>query len=138
MSTFTGRSGVIRIAESGGSAVALAEVRSFTLDHTMEVIEDTSMGDTARTYKRGLEAATFTAEILYSKQEQSTLSALALGDAGENCVVELYPSGQEAAGSKIFGTAILTGYSVNSSFDDVVTATVSGTFTGDISFAAGA
>ena len=139
MATFTGRSGVIKVDNSGGGALAtLAEVRSFTVDHTMEVIEDTSMGDSARTYKRGLEAATFTAEILYSKQEQPTLPALALGDPAEGVSVEFFPSGAVAAGSKISGEAVLTGYSINSSFDDVVTATVSGTFSGDITFAAGA
>ena len=134
MATFTGRDGTIKIDASDGTSTALAEIRSFTLDHTMDVIEDTVMGDGARTYKRGLEGSTFTAEVLYSAQESGTLDVLALGrDAVD---VELYPSSGTASGSgKISGTAILTGYSVSSSFDDMVTATVSGTFSGAITFA---
>lgn len=137
MATFTGRQGVIKIDDTGGSLVPLAEVRSFTVDHTMDTVEDTAMGDSARTYKRGLESATFTAEILYTTQETSSpnqISALALGQ--EAVTVELYPSSDSVSGSgKVSGEAIITGYSINSSFDDVVTATINGTFSGDLTFA---
>lgn len=133
MATFTGRDGTILIDNTGGTPTALAEIRSFTLDHTMDVIEDTVMGDGSRTYKRGLEGSTFTAEVLYSNAEVATIQALALGR--DAVTVELYPSGQTTAHGKISGEALITGYSVSSSFDDMVTATVSGTFSGAITFA---
>lgn len=133
MATFTGRDGTILIDNTGGTPTALAEIRSFTLDHTMDVIEDTVMGDGARTYKRGLEGSTFTAEVLYSQAEVATIQALALGR--DAVTVEMYPSGNTATNSKISGEALITGYSVSSSFDDMVTATVSGTFSGAITFA---
>ena len=133
MATFTGRDGTILIDNTGGTPTALAEIRSFTLDHTMDVIEDTVMGDGARTYKRGLEGSTFTAEVLYSQAEVATIQALALGR--DAVTVEMYPSGNTATNSKISGEALITGYSVSSSFDDMVTATVSGTLSGAITFA---
>lgn len=136
MATFTGRQGVIKIDNTAGTLVNLAEVRSFTVDHTMDTVEDTAMGDSARTYKRGLESATFTAEILYTTQETTGNQVSALALAQEAITVELYPSSDSVSGSgKISGEAIITGYSINSSFDDVVTATVNGTFSGDITFA---
>ena len=133
MATFTGRDGTILIDNTAGTLTALAEIRSFTLDHTMDVIEDTVMTDSARTYKRGLEGSTFTAEVLYSNAEVATIQALALGR--DAVTVEMYPSGNSSTNGKISGEALITGYSVSSSFDDMVTATVSGTFSGAITFA---
>jgi hypothetical protein len=49
MATHTGSEGVIKI----GSTV-LGELRSYTLESTSDTIEDTSLGDTSRTFKTGL------------------------------------------------------------------------------------
>ena len=50
MATTKGSSGVVKLAVNGGSVAAMGEVRSFTLDETADTIEDSVMGDTARTY----------------------------------------------------------------------------------------
>ena len=49
MATHTGSEGTIKIGSD-----TLGEIRSYTLESTGEVIEDTSMGDSARSYKAGL------------------------------------------------------------------------------------
>ena len=51
MATKTGASGVVKIAASGGTVAVVGEVRSFTFDGTADTIEDSVMGDVARTYK---------------------------------------------------------------------------------------
>ncbi len=48
MATHTGSAGLVKV----GSNTA-AEVRSFTLDTTAEILEDTTLGDTSRTYQAG-------------------------------------------------------------------------------------
>jgi len=50
MATNKGSSGVVKIAASGGSAAVVGEVRSYSIDTTADTVEDTVMGDTARTY----------------------------------------------------------------------------------------
>jgi predicted secreted protein len=145
MATYTGKSGVIKISDGPGSGTltAVAEVRSFTLDSTMDTIENTRM-ETAlnsRTYVAGLETSTFTAEILYSAQEVSgdaavAIPALLLGQ--EAGTFELYPSANNDAANggstKISGSCLVTGYSISSSFDDMVTATISAQVTGGLAY----
>ena len=48
MATHTGSAGLVKV----GSNTA-AEIRSFTLDTSAEVLEDTTLGDTSRTYQIG-------------------------------------------------------------------------------------
>ena len=139
MATYTGKSGVLKVHD-GSSLKNVAEIKSFTLDSTMDTIESTAMGATAnsRTFKAGLETSTFTAEILYAAQENSThsdhIAAFLLGS--EAVAFEMYPSGTTAAASPInsviSGNAIITGYSISSSFDDMVTATISAQVSGAI------
>ena len=143
MATYTGKSGVIKISDTAGSGTltAVAEVKSFTLDSTMDTIENTRMETplNSRTYVAGLETSTFTAEVLYSAQEVSAdaavvIPALILGQ--EAGTFELYPSANNDAANggstKISGSCLVTGYSISSSFDDMVTATISAQVTGPL------
>ena len=141
MATYTGKAGVLK-GHDGSSLKAVAEIRSFTMDATMDTIENTAMGATnnSRSYVAGLETATFTAEILYAAQENSTNSdtipALRLGS--EAVAFEMYPSGTTQGATPvntvISGNCIITGYSISSSFDDMVTATISAQVTGDLAY----
>jgi predicted secreted protein len=140
MATYTGKSGVIKISDTAGATTLqeVLEVKSFTLDSTMDTIENTSMGaaNNARTYKAGLETSTFTAEILYSAQEivgSTDIPALLLGQ--EAGAFELYPSGIGSTNTKVTGDCLVTGYSISTSFDDMVTATISAQVTGALTFA---
>ena len=145
MATYTGKSGVIKISDTpgGGGMISVAEVKSFTLDSTMDTIENTAMGVAAnsRTYVAGLETSTFTAEIIYSQQEVAAsdpIPALLLGQEQGN--FELWPSGDTTSATpsntKISGGCLVTGYSISSSFDDMVTATISAQVTGPLTFLA--
>ena len=57
MATHTGSEGTVKVG-----ANAIAEIRSFSLEETADTLEDTTMGDTARTYKSSL--TTFTLDQL--------------------------------------------------------------------------
>ena len=56
MATLTGELGQVKIDlyDSAGSTTVVAEVKSWSLTHTQDVVEDTVMGDGARTYKKGI------------------------------------------------------------------------------------
>ena len=64
MATHTGSEGLIKIAND-----TLGELRSYSLETTGDTIEDTSMGDSARTYKAGLTAWSGTASLYFDEAD---------------------------------------------------------------------
>ena len=73
MATHTGSEGLIKIG-----ANTLGELRSYSLETTGDTIEDTTMGDSARTYKTGLTSWTGTAS-LYMDETDTAQIALTVG-----------------------------------------------------------
>ena len=134
MATYQGQDGVITI---GGNAVV--EVRSFSVEYTREVIEDTTMGDAARTYKHGLKTFTGSADVYIDADgaDVNGVTAALMGDAigGDSAVaVELYPGGDASGNPKLTGNVVITGVSVNSTMDGMVEGTISFQGTGDLTF----
>jgi len=60
MATHTGSEGTVKVG-----ANTIAEIRSFSIEESAETLEDTSMGDTARTYKPSLTTFTATVDVLW-------------------------------------------------------------------------
>ena len=123
MATHTGSEGVIKI----GSTV-LGELRSYTLEQTSDTIEDTSLGDSTRTYKTGLKGFSGSASLFFDEADAGQL----LVTAGSAITINLSPEGT-SAGDKFFsGDAIVTGYNVSASFDGMVEAEMTFTGTGAV------
>ena len=74
MATITGQSGVVKLSLVGGSVAQVGEVRSFTIDGSADTIEDSAMGDTARTYKSGLENNTVALECYWDELDAQQLN----------------------------------------------------------------
>jgi len=123
MATHAGSEGLVKV---GGNT--LAEVRSFTLDITGDVIEDTSMGDSFRSYVAGLGSFTASVECFFDETDTAQ-NAL---DVGSSLTLELYPEGATSGDTYFTGTVIVTGKSVNSSFDGMVEVSFTATGTGGI------
>lgn len=123
MATHAGSEGLVKV---GGNT--LAEVRSFTLDITGDVIEDTSMGDSFRSYVAGLGSYTASVECFFDETDAAQ-NAL---DVGSSLTLELYPEGAASGDTYFTGTVIVTGKSVNSSFDGMVEVSFTATGTGGI------
>ena len=123
MATHSGSEGLVKV---GGNT--LAEVRSFTLDISGEVIEDTSMGDSFRSYKAGLGTYTASVECFFDETDTAQ-NAL---DVGSSLTLELYPEGASSGDTYFSGTVIVTGKSVNSSFDGMVEVAFTAQGTGGI------
>lgn len=123
MATLTGEAGKVMFGSDSGSAgTQVAEVRSWTVEHTKDVIEDTAMGDAARTYLSGLHQFTGTLECMYDTAQTAT--AAIFDPASDSQIeVEFFPAA--TTGVKYIGKAIITSVSRTASFDDLITATVS-------------
>ena len=121
MATTTGSSGVVKVAASGGSVAVVGEVRSYTLDVTADTIEDSVIGDTARTYKQGLSSATLSVEC-YWDDGDTPQGAL---DERAEIDFELYPTGTGTGEKYYSGSGIVTSKSVTASFDGMVEASFS-------------
>jgi predicted secreted protein len=120
MATHTGSEGTIKI----GSTV-LGELRSYTLEQTSDTIEDTSMGDSVRTYKAGLKASSGSASVFFDEADAGQL----LCTVGSSITLNLFPEGN-STGDKFYAVdAIVTGYNVSASFDGMVEAEI--TFQGN-------
>ena len=76
MATLTGQLGQVKIGnDSAGAETAIAEVRSWTVEVTKEVIENTSMGDASRTYLQGLQDFTGSMEVIYDTAHTTATKA---------------------------------------------------------------
>jgi hypothetical protein len=116
MATHTGSEGTIKIGSD-----TLGEIRSYTLESTGEVIEDTSMGDSARSYKAGLTTFTGSLEVFFDETDTAQGNL----DAGSSVTLEVYPEGATAGDTYYTGTAIVTGRTVTASFDGMVEMSIS-------------
>ena len=111
MATHTGSEGTIKIGSD-----TVGELRSFSLESTAETIEDTSMGDTSRTYKVGLKTFTGTASVFFDETDNGQTALV----AGAEITLNVYPEGASSGDTYYTGSAIVTGRTINSSFDGMV------------------
>jgi len=114
MATHTGSEGVIY-----NDTNQVAEVRSFSIDEVMDTIEDTSMGDSSRTYKAGLKQFTATVSAFWDETDTNGQGGF---DVGSEVTLKLYPEGNASGDTYYSGTALVTGKTINSSFDGMVEA----------------
>jgi predicted secreted protein len=119
MATHTGSEGTIKV----GTTV-VGELRSYTLDQSADTIEDSSMGDTTRTYKIGLKAWSGSASLFFDEADAGQILLV----LGTSVAIKVYPEGASTGDKYYYGDAIITGSNISASFDGLVEAEV--TFTG--------
>ena len=117
MANHTGSEGVVKVG-----ANTVAEVRSFSIEISGETIEDTSMGDTTRSFKGGLISWSGSIDCLHDETDTNGQMAL---DPGSGVVLNLYPEGAASSDTYFTGSALVTGRSVSASFDGMVEASYS-------------
>jgi len=123
MATHTGSEGTIKIGSD-----TLGELRSYSLESTAETIDDTAMGDSSRSYKAGLTAFTGTASVFFDETDTAQGNL----DAGASITLEVYPEGAASGDTYYSGTAIVTGRTINASFDGMVEMEISFTGSGGL------
>lgn len=117
MATHTGSEGTVKVGSD-----AIAEIRSFSIEESADTLEDTTMGDTARTYKPSLTTFTGSVDVLWDETDTTGQGALTIG---AEVTLNLYPEGDASGDTYLTGSAIVTGRTVNSSFDGLVEMSIS-------------
>lgn len=141
MAVLTGNNGTIAIG-----SVPIAATRNFSVEMTSDTIETTVMGTDVRTYVKGLSSFSGTADIYFDDTvfdtNESAFNPTAGLVGGQPINVKFYIAyGTDGAGTgndSVFqGSAIVTGYTVNSSMDGMVEASVSFQGSGAATFSTG-
>jgi len=117
MATHKGSEGVIKVG-----ANSVAEIRSYSIEESADTLEDTSMGDSARTYKTSLTSFSGSLDVFWDETDTSGQGALSIGS---EVTLNVYPEGDTAGDTYYTGTAIVTGVSRSASFDGLVEASIS-------------
>ena len=117
MATFSGSDGVILVGTD-----QIAEVRSYSIDETMDTLEDTAMGDTSRTYKTSLKSFSGSADVFFDDTDTAGQGALTVGS---EVTLNVQFEGNTTGDHKMSGTALITGRTISASFDGMVEASIS-------------
>ena len=125
MATHTGSSGVIKIGTN-----TIAEVRSFTIDTTAEILEDTVLTDTSKSFKVGKKGATVSVECFWDETDTNGQIALA---EGSSVAMDLFPEGADSSDYYFSSTWLVTATSVSVPTDGIIEATFSATLNGALS-----
>ena len=115
MATHHGKEGVIK----AGTDV-IGEVTGFSLDTTADVVEDTSLSDTAKTYIAGRTAFSGSVDMHYDEADTAQGALL----AGTSISFTLLPEGNTSGDESFVGSGIVTSMAVAVALDGVVTRTV--------------
>lgn len=117
MATFTGSDGVILVGTD-----QVAEVRSYSIDETMDTLEDTAMGDTSRTYKTSLKSFSGSADVFFDDTDTAGQGALTVGSS---VTLNVQFEGNTTGDHKLSGTVLITGRTISASYDGMVEASIS-------------
>lgn len=124
MATHLGKEGTVQVGSN-----AIAEIRGFSIDETIDTVEDTSMGDSSKTYLASIKDFSGSVDVLYDETDTNGQTALSLGSS---VTLNFAPEGTSSGDVKLTGTAIVTGKSITSSFDGLVESTITVQGTGGL------
>jgi predicted secreted protein len=117
MATHKGSEGTVKVGSN-----AVAEIRSYSIEESADTLEDTSMGDSARTYKPSLTSFSGSLDVFWDETDTSGQGALSIGS---EVTLNVYPEGDASGDTYYTGSAIVTGVSRTGSFDGLVEASIS-------------
>lgn len=124
MAVFSGKDGSMQWA--GG---AVARVRNWSVQSSLETLETTNLGDDARAYEPGLKTATGSATIYYHDDNTSLQTLI------DNCINTGTPTSAlldlRWGAKRLAFNAYVTSVSITCSTGEVMSAEVSFTMTGD-------
>lgn len=114
MATHHGKAGVVR----SGATNALAEVTEFSIEESVDVVDDTVMGDTSKTNQIGVKSWTASVACFWDETDTNGQQTFLIG---ASVTANLYPEGVGSGAAYASGTATITGVTVGVPKDGVVT-----------------
>jgi predicted secreted protein len=128
MAVLTGEKGTVKVDtnDSAGTTTAVADVRSWTITHTADTVETTSMDSGGvRTYAKGLAQFTGSMEVVYNDDHLSTNgSVFNPEDSQDGTITIEFFTSTDTGAKKYSGEVLVTSVARTSSYDDLITATV--------------
>lgn len=131
MATHFGSDGSVKLVTSGGSVAQVGELLNWTVTMTTDAVENTSMGDTNRTYVAGLSTGTGSMS-LYLDPDDAVQQDLVQGDSVD---CEFFVEGQDTGDTKYTGTFIVTSVERGTTMDGIATLNAELQLTGALSIA---
>jgi predicted secreted protein len=116
MATLVGKDGVVKIGSN-----TIGEIRTYSLEQTMDVIEDSTIGDTDRTYTSGLKTFSGSMDVYFDDTDTGQLD-VQVGDTG---TINVQVEGDTTGDHQLSGSIIVTGRTITASFDGMVEASIS-------------
>ena len=117
MANHTGSEGVVKVGSN-----TVAEVRDWSISETADTIEDTAMGDSARSRKVGLTSASGSLSAYWDETDTTGQGAMTVG---AEVTLNLYPEGATSGDTYATLSAIITSADVSAAFDGMVEAAFS-------------
>lgn len=126
MASHKGCEGVVKVADN-----TVAEVRSWNLDETTEILDASAMGSCAKVKKAGMTDGTGSITCLWDETDTAGQGVMTNGAEVE---LKLYPAGDEIGDTFVTFQAIITTAGVTSSYDGMVEKTSNYEATGVITW----
>lgn len=127
MANHKGSEGVVKVGSN-----TVAEVRDWSLTQSADTVEDTTMGDSARTHQPSLTSASGSISVYWDETDTTGQGAMT---AGSEVTLNLYPEGSATSDKYYTMSAIITEESASASFDGMVEASFSFTVNGAVTLA---
>tara|TARA_R100000781_G_scaffold56708_1_gene36715 strand:+ start:2150 stop:2539 length:390 start_codon:yes stop_codon:yes gene_type:complete len=124
MATFLGKGGTVQVGSN-----SIAEIRSYSIDETIDTVEDTSMGDSAKSHLVTLKDFSGSVDVLFDDTDTNGQTALSVGSS---VTLNFAPEGVTSGSVKLSGTALVTAKSVSATYDGLVESTISVQGTGGL------
>ena len=116
--TYKGKDGIVKVGANN-----IGQIRNFSVEQSADTIEDTSMGDTARTYKDSLTQFTASIDALFDQSNADSVTPDAAQVAitiGSTATFKFLPQGATTGDYQLSGEGIVTGITRTQSFDGLV------------------
>ena len=117
MATHFGSDGAVKLVTTGGTTAQVGELLSWTVTMTTDAVETTSMGDTLRTFTKGLSSGTGSMS-LYLDPDNAVQQDIVQGDTinAEFCM-----EGRGSGDTKYSGSFIVTSIERGTTMDGIAT-----------------
>ena len=126
MANHKGSEGIAKVGSN-----TIAEIKDFSLSETAETIDDTTMGDSARTKQVGLTTASGSMTAFWDETDSSGQGAMTVG---ASVTLNLYPEGATTGDNYATLTALITEKGISTTLDGMVETTVSFEATGAVTW----
>tara|TARA_R100001443_G_C3235401_1_gene149414 strand:+ start:121 stop:522 length:402 start_codon:yes stop_codon:yes gene_type:complete len=117
MATYFGSDGSVKLVTTGGTTATVGELLSWTVTMTTDAVESTSMGDTNRTFQKGLSTGTASMS-LYLDPDNAVQQDLLQGDTID---AEFFMEGTDSGDTKYSGSFIVTSVERGTTLDGIAT-----------------